>query len=73
MKALDSGHFFNDPAITSRGYESASHNIHAARGHLIALEGWTDTRHQLLFIDPDEIDELCRRLHQAKRYARTES
>lgn len=63
-------HFFNDSDIDSRGYESAAHNVYAAPGYQVALEGWSNARRQLLFIDPDEVDELCRRLHQAKRYAR---
>lgn len=53
-----------------RGWECASHEIEAAPGYLIFVSGMLDGRRQTLAIEPDEVDELARRLHAAKRHAR---
>lgn len=66
------GRFYEDREIDSRGYECASHDIHAAPGYHLVVEGLFDGRLQRIAIDPDEVDEFARRLHQAKRYARRE-
>jgi hypothetical protein len=65
------GHFFHDPKVDSRFYEAAAHAVYAAPGYAVFLEGHTDGKRQLVAIDPDHVDEVCRRLHQAKRYANT--
>lgn len=52
------------------GAETAAHDVEAAPGYLIFVAGTLDGRRQTLAIDPDEVDELARRLHQAKRIAR---
>ncbi len=57
------------PAI--RGYECASHEIEVAPGYQIFVSGLLDGRRQTIAVDPEEVDELTRRLHQAKRYARS--
>lgn len=55
------------------GFECASHDIYAAPGMLVFVQGMWSGRKQTLAIDPEEIDELCKRLHQAKRYSRRDS
>jgi hypothetical protein len=52
------------------GAECASHDVETAPGFRVFVSGTVDGRRQTLAIDPDEIDELARRLHQAKRVAR---
>lgn len=56
----------------SAGWECASHEIQAAPGAIIFVHGWLDGRRQTIAVDPSEVDELTRRLHQAKRLARRE-
>ena len=51
-------------------YECASHEIEAAPGYPIFISGRLDGRRQTLAVDPDEVDELAKRLHQAKWHAR---
>jgi hypothetical protein len=52
------------------GAETASHDVEAAPGHLIFVSGMLDGRRQSIAIDENELDELIKRLHQAKRVAR---
>jgi hypothetical protein len=70
MTEMKSGSYFEDPTIDRTTYECAAQNVYAAPGYMVVLEGWTNTKRQRLFIDPDHIDEVCRRLHQAKRVSR---
>jgi hypothetical protein len=65
-----SGHYWNDRNFDTAAYECASHDIFSAPGMLVILEGTFDAKRQRVAIDPDEIDEVARRLHQAKRYSR---
>lgn len=52
------------------GAECASHEVEAAPGYAIYVAGTLDGKRQTLRIDPEEVDELARRLHQAKRVSR---
>jgi ribosomal protein S27AE len=45
--------------------------VETAPGYLIFVSATLDGRRQMLAIDPDEVDELARRLHQAKRISRS--
>lgn len=54
-----------------RVYEGGSFGVYAAPGQRVFIESWEDGRPRRLSIDPEEIDELATRLHQAKRYARS--
>jgi hypothetical protein len=59
-----------DPAVEVSAWECASHEIETAPGYRIFVTGWLDGKRQTLAIDPDEVDELARRLHAAKRVSR---
>lgn len=69
--SLPLAHWWNDPDVESRSYECASHDIHAAPGMVVILEGTYDGKRQRVALDPDEIDEVATRLHHAKRYSRS--
>ena len=53
-----------------RGWECAAHEIETAPGYIIYVTGWLDGKRQTIAIDPADIDELARYLHQAKRISR---
>lgn len=56
-----------------RLWECASTEIQAAPACAIIVNGFLDGRRQQIRIDAEEVDELTRRLHQAKRHARARS
>jgi hypothetical protein len=53
-----------------RGWECASHEVETAPGCAIFVSGMLEGKRQTLRVDPEEVDELARRLHAAKRVAR---
>jgi hypothetical protein len=64
------GRLFGDVVGPARSWECASHEIEAAPASAIFVRGIWGGRRQTIRIDPEEVDELARRLHQAKRYVR---
>lgn len=52
-------------------WETASHEVEAAPSYVIFVGGMLDGRWQTIQVDPDEVDELARTLHKAKRHARS--
>jgi hypothetical protein len=51
-------------------WECASHEIITAPGSAIFVRGTWGGKRQTIHVDPDEVDELTRRLHAAKRASR---
>jgi hypothetical protein len=66
----DRGRYRLDHSKDVKFWEAALHEIEAAPGHVIFVGNRLDGRWQTIQVDPDEVDELCRFLHAAKRHAR---
>ncbi len=69
--ATDTPRYPLDDAPGVKVWECASAEIQAAPACAIFVSGFWGGRRQQLRIDPDEVDELARSLHRAKRHARS--